>query len=60
MQKIFRKLRIKYLVLIYIPVIIEFTTAINEFFNVTLPNVAGSLVSRITDNFQIMKPASSS
>lgn len=38
----------------------EFTTAINEFFNVTLPKVAGSLVSRITDNFQILKPASSS
>ncbi len=38
----------------------EFTTAINEFFNVTLPEVAGSLVSRITDNFQILKPASSS
>ncbi len=36
----------------------EFTTAINEFFNVTLPEVAGSLVSRITDNFQILKPAS--
>ncbi len=38
----------------------EFTTAINEFFNVTLPKVAGSLASRITDNFQILKPASSS
>lgn len=38
----------------------EFTTAINEFFNVTLPKVAGSLVSRITDNFQVLKPASSS
>lgn len=36
-----------------------FTTAINEFFNVTLPEVVGSLVSRITDNFQILKPASS-
>ncbi|MGR2887868.1 IS630 family transposase, partial [Vibrio vulnificus] len=32
----------------------------NEFFNVTLPKVAGSLASRITDNFQILKPASSS
>ncbi|MET1280358.1 IS630 family transposase, partial [Vibrio navarrensis] len=39
---------------------VEFTTAINEFFNVTLPKVAGSLVSRITDNFQILRPASSS
>lgn len=38
----------------------EFTTAINEFFNVTLSKVAGSLLSRITDNFQILKPASSS
>ncbi|NLS56710.1 IS630 family transposase, partial [Vibrio aestuarianus subsp. francensis] len=35
-------------------------TAINEFFNVTLPKVAASLLSRITDNFQILKPASSS
>ncbi|MGR2888517.1 IS630 family transposase, partial [Vibrio vulnificus] len=32
----------------------------NQFFNVTLPKVAGSLASRITDNFQILKPASSS
>ncbi len=38
----------------------EFTSAIKEFFDVTLPEVAGSLVSRITDNFQILKPASSS
>jgi transposase len=38
----------------------EFTTAINEFFNVTLPEVADSLISRITDNFQILKPSSSS
>ncbi len=38
----------------------EFTTAINEFFNVMLPKVAGSLLSRITDNFQILKPAYSS
>ncbi|WP_217529310.1 hypothetical protein [Vibrio metschnikovii] len=30
------------------------------FFDVTLPEVAGSLASRITDNFQILKPASSS
>ena len=36
------------------------TTAINEFFNVTLPEVADSLISRITDNFQILKPSSSS
>ena len=31
----------------------EFTSAIKEFFDVTLPEVAGTLVSRITDNFQI-------
>ncbi|MGY5581629.1 IS630 family transposase, partial [Vibrio cincinnatiensis] len=37
-----------------------FTSAIKEFFDATLPKVAGSLVSRITDNFQILKPASSS
>ncbi len=36
------------------------TSAIKEFFDGTLPEVAGSLVSRITDNFQILKPASSS
>lgn len=38
----------------------EFISAIKEFFDVTLPEVAGSLVSRITDNFQLLKPASSS
>jgi transposase len=38
----------------------EFISAIREFFDVTLPEVAGSLVSRITDNFQLLKPASSS
>lgn len=38
----------------------EFVSAIKEFFDVTLPEVAGSLVSRITDNFQLLKPASSS
>ncbi|EGQ8651050.1 TPA: IS630 family transposase, partial [Vibrio cholerae] len=31
----------------------EFISAIKEFFDVTLPKVAGSLVSRITDNFQL-------
>ncbi|EGR2491074.1 IS630 family transposase, partial [Vibrio cholerae] len=35
----------------------EFISAIKEFFDVTLPKVAGSLVSRITDNFQLLKPA---
>lgn len=38
----------------------EFISAIKEFFDVTLPKVAGSLVSRITDNFQLLKSASSS
>ncbi len=38
----------------------ELTTAINEFLNVTLPKVAGSLLSRMTDNFQILKPEFSS
>lgn len=37
-----------------------FISAINEFFDVTLPEVAGSLAYRITDNFQLLKPASSS
>ena len=37
-----------------------FTSAIKEFFDVILPEVAGSLASRITDNFQLLKPASSS
>ncbi|MBF4295880.1 IS630 family transposase, partial [Vibrio anguillarum] len=36
-----------------------FTSAIKNFFDVTLPKVADSLASRITDNFQILKPASS-
>ncbi|SNX50671.1 hypothetical protein VTH8203_04332 [Vibrio thalassae] len=44
----------------YFPSKLEFTSAIKEFFDVTLPNVAGTLVSRITDNFQVLKPASSS
>ncbi|MCU8168439.1 transposase, partial [Vibrio vulnificus] len=39
---------------------VEFITAINESFNVTQPKVAGSLLSRITDDFQILKPVSSS
>jgi transposase len=38
----------------------EFTSAIKQFFDVTLPEFAGTLVSRITENFQILKPASSS
>ncbi|CAM3909715.1 hypothetical protein VA7868_03307 [Vibrio aerogenes CECT 7868] len=38
----------------------KFISAIKEFFDVTLPEIAGSLTSRITDNFQLLKPASSS
>ncbi|MDS1861316.1 transposase, partial [Vibrio vulnificus] len=45
---------------IYFPSKQAFTSAIKTYFDVTLPEVAGSLVSRITDNFQILKPASSS
>ncbi len=36
----------------------EFTSAIKDFFDVTLPEVASSLVSIITDNFQDLKPVS--
>ncbi|MBT0122357.1 IS630 family transposase, partial [Vibrio campbellii] len=38
----------------------DFKEAIDQFFAVTLPESAGSLSSRINDNFQILKPASSS
>ncbi|CAH8233208.1 transposase [Vibrio aestuarianus] len=44
---------------IYFPSKQAFTSATKEFFDVTLPEVSGSLASRITDNFQILKPASS-
>ncbi|HCM1945103.1 TPA: IS630 family transposase, partial [Salmonella enterica subsp. salamae serovar 30:g,m,s:e,n,x] len=36
----------------------EFRDAISEFFNYTLPGMAGSLTSRINDRFQVLKPAS--
>lgn len=36
----------------------EFREKIMEFFDVTLPDIADSLVSRLNDNFQILKPAS--
>ena len=45
---------------IYFPTKATFTSAIKEFFNVTLPKVAGSITSRITDNFQLLEPAPSS
>ena len=38
----------------------DFKEAIDQFFTVTLPEIAGSLTSRINDNFQVFKPASSS
>ena len=38
----------------------DFKEAIDQFFSVTLPEIAGSLASRINDNFQVLKPASSS
>ncbi len=38
----------------------DFKAAIDQFFTVTLPEIAGSLTSRINDNFQVFKPASSS
>ena len=45
---------------VYFPFKTAFISAIKKFFDVTLPEVAGSLVSRITDNFQVLIPASSS
>jgi hypothetical protein len=38
----------------------DFKAAIDQFFAVTIPEIAGSLTSRINDNFQVLKPASSS
>ncbi|BCK29073.1 IS630 family transposase [Vibrio cholerae] len=38
----------------------DFEAAIRRFFTVILPEIAGSLASRITDNFQVLNPASSS
>lgn len=38
----------------------KFREAIEQFFTVTLPEIADSLTSRINDNFQNLKPASSS
>ncbi|EJD6410224.1 hypothetical protein M0L70_RS11060 [Providencia rettgeri] len=37
-----------------------FRTAIRDLFSLTLPAIAGELIHRINDNFQILKPASSS
>lgn len=38
----------------------DFKKSIDQFFTVTLPEIADSLASRINDNFQVLKPASSS
>ncbi|WP_089139009.1 IS630 family transposase [Vibrio rumoiensis] len=45
---------------VYFPTKASFKDAINRFFDVTLPKVAGSLTTRINDNFQVLQPASSS
>jgi transposase len=45
---------------IYFSSKIKFISAVKEFFDATLPEIAGSLTSRITDNFKLLKPASSS
>ncbi|SBS67027.1 hypothetical protein VHE8714_03598 [Vibrio splendidus] len=45
---------------VYFPSKVAFTSAIKKFFDVTLPEVSGSLVSRITDNLQILTAAASS
>ncbi len=39
---------------------VYFKEAIDQFFTVILPEIADSLTSRINDNFQVLKPASSS
>ncbi|TLV20682.1 IS630 family transposase, partial [Klebsiella indica] len=36
----------------------EFRDAISEFFSHTLPEIVGSLTSRINDNFQVLKSVS--
>ncbi|MEZ8648264.1 transposase, partial [Vibrio splendidus] len=38
----------------------DFRAAVEQFFEETLPKIAGSLVSRINDNFQVLNCASSS
>lgn len=45
---------------VYFPSNTSCTSAIKKFFDLMLPEVAGSLVSRITYNFQIVVPAPSS
>ncbi|MEX0422526.1 IS630 family transposase, partial [Providencia rettgeri] len=38
----------------------EFRAEIRRFFREILPDIAGTLSRRINDNFQVLKPASSS
>jgi len=35
-----------------------FKAAVGHFLTATLPEIAGSLASRVNDNFQVLKPAS--
>lgn len=44
----------------YFPTAKAFRMAIRDFFALTLPTIAGELTHRINDNFQMLKPASSS
>ena len=43
---------------VYFPTAKDFRAEISKFFPTTLPEIGASLVTRITDNFQVLKPAS--
>ena len=43
---------------VYFPTAKDFRAGISKFFSTTLPQIGASLVTRITDNFQVLKPAS--
>ncbi|CAM3630333.1 transposase (fragment) [Xenorhabdus nematophila ATCC 19061] len=45
---------------VYFPDAKTFRETLRHFFHVTLPTKAQELATRLTDNFQILKPASSS
>ncbi|MDE9516352.1 transposase, partial [Xenorhabdus bovienii] len=45
---------------VYFPDTKTFRETLRHFFHVTLPEKAKELTTRLTDNFQILKPASSS
>ncbi|OKO98152.1 DDE endonuclease [Xenorhabdus thuongxuanensis] len=45
---------------VYFPNAKTFRETLHHFFHVTLPETAKELTTRLTDNFQILKPASSS